>query len=86
MNRKVRPDMDVRYCSVDRIEEDMAVLAFDDGEEVSVSLSEFGFSIEEGMMLYMADGFYHSYVDETERRRAEAALLLRKILNKNIPE
>jgi len=72
----------VRYCSVDRIEGETAVLLFDSGKERRLASDSFKFQIEEGMVLKKKGGKYLFDGEETERRRASAAALLRKIKEK----
>lgn len=71
-----------RFCSVDRLEEDKAVLLFDDGEEKVVEKDELPFELREGMVLKQEGGVLSPDEKETAGRRTEAAVLLNKILSK----
>ncbi len=72
----------MKRCSVDRIEEGIAVLLFDDGEEQRVDVSKFRFPLTEGLVLVEEEDGFAPDVKETDTRRKEAENLLEKILQK----
>lgn len=71
------------FYSVDRIENDMAVLISDNENELVLPLSAFDFPLAEGMIVNEKDGVFAKDVDEERERRERAATLLKKILDKN---
>lgn len=73
----------MRVCSIDRIEEEFAVLLFDDGEERTINKSLLPPGISEGAVLNEKDGTYETDENETSLRRKKAAGLLKKILEKH---
>ena len=73
----------MRVCSIDRIEEEFAVLLFDDGEERTINKSLLPPGISEGAVLNEKDGTYETDENETALRREKATGLLKKILEKH---
>ncbi|MCL2538934.1 MAG: DUF3006 domain-containing protein [Oscillospiraceae bacterium] len=72
----------MRYCSIDRIEGETAVLLFDDGRKRHVATAALEFYAVEGMVLQKRGRRYLPDEEESNRRRAEAAAMIEKLLKK----
>lgn len=66
----------MKYYSVDRIEEDIAVLVDDQGEALEILLSQLPAEVKEGTVVSIFDGAYVIEQHETDRRRQEVQSLI----------
>ncbi len=65
--------------SIDRIEENIAVCEFDNGDIKEVPLNELPENVTEGSVLELKNGKYYLDSDETENRRAKNYQLLQDL-------
>ena len=68
-------------CIVDRIEGTYGVCEFPDRRMVRIPLTELPDAVREGDCLRWGDGVYRIDQEKTQRRRKQAADLLRQLMN-----
>lgn len=69
--------------TVDRFEEDKAVIIDDDGKQLIIDGNKFSPEVSEGDAVVLSDeGIYINDKSETEQRRNDNLSLLQKLLNK----
>ncbi len=69
--------------TVDRIEEEIAVLQCEDGVFINVSLSLLPEDIRDGSILQLVNGCYTKDFSAEEKRRAEMYAKQQRLLKKN---
>lgn len=70
------------YWSIDRIENGVAVCLSDNDEIKNICVSKFGFSVREGMLLYLDGDVWRHDEAEEKKRREQAKKLADSLFSK----